>query len=115
MALNTGWILQFLQNVCLFAAIVLCYREIIRAARKEWQRSLLLGLLFAAAAIVGAMLPVALSSGYALDTDVLPIGIAALFGGPMVAILATAIVDVFQFALHGGQGLGQVVEPMAAA
>ncbi len=59
MELNTGWILQFLQNVCLFAAIVFCYREIIRVVRNERQRILLLGLMFGASAIVGALLPVA--------------------------------------------------------
>jgi len=92
MELNTAWILQFLQNVCLFAAIVLCYREIIRVVRNERQRILLLGLLFGAAAIVGTMLPVALPTGHAFDAEMLPIGLSALFGGPIVALIAALIV-----------------------
>lgn len=58
MKLNTGWMLQFLQNVCPIAAIVLCYREIIRAALSERQRMLLLGLSFGAGSALGTMLPV---------------------------------------------------------
>jgi hypothetical protein len=82
MELNTGWILQFLQNVCLFAAIVLCYREIIRAALAGRQRTLLLGVLFGAAAIVGVLLPVVLLTGHDFDIEVLPIGLAACLAAP---------------------------------
>jgi PAS domain S-box-containing protein len=111
MELNTGWILQFLQNVCLFAAIVLCYREIIRAVRNERQRTLLLGLLFGASAVVGAMLPVALSTGHAFDAEMLPIGLSALFGGPIVALITTLIAAAAEFALHGGDALDRILEP----
>jgi PAS domain S-box-containing protein len=111
MELNTGWILQFLQNVCLFAAIVLCYREIIRVVRNERQRTLLLGLLFGASAVIGAMLPVALPTGQAFDTEVLPIGVAALFGGPIAALLTTLIADAAQFAIYGSDALDHMVEP----
>jgi PAS domain S-box-containing protein len=114
MELNTGWILQFLQNVCLFAAIVLCYREIIRVVRNERQRILLLGLLFGAGAIVGAILPVALPTGRAFDAGMLPIGLSALFGGPIVALITTIIADTAQLAMNGSDALNHVVEPTIA-
>jgi len=111
MPMNSGWILQFLQNVCLFAAIVLCYREIIRAALTSRQRPLLLGGLFGAAAVVGVLLPVALPTGHDFDIEVLPLGLAALFGGPITALVATAIADLFQLAQHGFVDLEHIVEP----
>jgi PAS domain S-box-containing protein len=114
MELNTDWILQFLQNVCLFAAIVLCYREIIRAVRNERQRTLLLGLLFGAAAIASAVLPIALPSGGSFDTGVLTLGLSALFGGPFTTLIATLVADAFQFALHGRAPLTHLLEPSAA-
>jgi len=111
MELHTGWILQLLQNVCLFAAIVLCYREVIRAARDQRQRTLLLGLLFGTGSIVGAMLPVALPTGHAFDTEVLPIGLAALFGGPVAALVATILAGAGQVAMHSGDILDRLIEP----
>ena len=111
---GTSWILQFLQNICLFAAIVLCHREIIRAVRNERQRTLLLGLLFGAAAITGAALPVVLPSGGRFDTEVLTLGLSALFGGPFTALIATLVDDAFQLALHGRVSLLHLLEPSAA-
>jgi PAS domain S-box-containing protein len=113
MALNSGWILQFLQNVCLFAAIVLCYREIIRAARDAKQRTLLIGLLFGAGAVIGMMLPVVFTAGHDIDAGLLPIGLSALFGGPVAAIVTTAIAGMFQLASHA-DGLTHAAEAIAA-
>jgi PAS domain S-box-containing protein len=100
MELNTGWILQFLQNVCLFAAIVLCYREIIRSARNERQRVLLLSLLFGAGATIGALLPVAFAADQDIDAGLLPLGLAALFGGPVAGIAASLVAGAFRFLAH---------------
>jgi PAS domain S-box-containing protein len=114
MPLNSGWILQFLQNICLFAAIVLCFREIIRAALGPRQRTVLLGLLFGSAAVIGVLLPVALPTGHDFDIEVLPIGLAALFGGPTTALITIAIADAFQLFSHGGLDLVHIVEPSIA-
>jgi PAS domain S-box-containing protein len=108
MELNTAWILQFLQNVCLFAAIVLCYREIIRAVRNERQRTLLLGLLFGAGATLGMMLPLAVMSKHGIDAGLLPIGLSALFGGPIATLIATAIAGIFRLASHPDDSLHAV-------
>ena len=100
MELNTAWILQFLQNICLFAAIVLCYREIIHVARNERQRNLLLGFLFGTGAALGMMLPLVSMSNHGVDAGLLPIGLSALFGGPVATLIATVIAGVSRLASH---------------
>jgi PAS domain S-box-containing protein len=111
---STGWILQFLQNLCLFAAIVLCYREIIRAVRVERQRTLLLGLLFGTAAALSTMLPLAFLSNHGIDAGLLPIGLSALFGGPIATVIATVIAGVCRLVAHPDDFL-HAVEPIMAA
>jgi PAS domain S-box-containing protein len=114
MELNTGWIVQFVQNICLFAAIVLAYRETIRLVRDEPRRALSLGLLFGIAAIVGVLLPVALPTGYRVDAEVLPIGLSGLFGGPLSALVAIGAADGFHLILHGAEAGEHLLEPTLA-
>ncbi len=115
MELSTGSIVQFVQNACLFAAIVLAYRETIRIARTDRQRTLSLALLFGVAAITGVLLPVAFSTGYHVDAEVIPVGLSGLFGGPGVALVAVGIVDLFQIFVHGTGASEHLLEPTLAA
>ncbi len=110
---STGWILQFVQNLCLFAAIVLSYRETIRLALTERQRAALLGMLFGVGAVIGSMLPVALSD-YPIDVEVLPLALAGLFGGPVTAAIAIAIADLYQLSVNGLGEIEHVLEPTLA-
>ncbi|WP_284735635.1 PAS domain S-box protein [Dongia deserti] len=103
-----------MQNVCLFAAIVLCYRETVRAARNEWQRTILLGLLFGAGAAIGTMLPVVLAGKQAMDAGLLPIALSAVFGGPLATIITTIIAGFFRLVGHA-HGYAHVTEALVAS
>jgi PAS domain S-box-containing protein len=111
---SSGWTMQFVQTLCLFAAIVLAYRETIRLARTEKLRAIFLGLLFGIAAIIGALLPVGLPSGFYVDAEVVPLALAGLFGGPVAAIVAIASADLLQLALHGLGDIEHFLEPTLA-
>ena len=107
-----GWIVEFSQNFCLFAATILSYRETIAAVRTDRQRGLALGVVFGIAAAIGAMMPLSLPFGYYVDAELIPIGISGIFGGPVAIGIATAIAAIFQLCQPDPDSALDMIEPI---
>ena len=107
-----GWIVEFSQNLCLFAATILSYRETIAAVRTDRQRGLALGVVFGIAAAIGAMMPLSLPFGYYVDAELIPIGISGIFGGPVAIGIATAIAAIFQLCQPDPDSALDMIEPI---
>jgi diguanylate cyclase (GGDEF)-like protein/PAS domain S-box-containing protein len=68
------------------------------------------GILFGAICIVGMMMPIAFTPGVIFDARSVILGMAGLFGGPLVGLIAAAIAAAYRTWLGGvGVGVGVAV------
>jgi diguanylate cyclase (GGDEF)-like protein/PAS domain S-box-containing protein len=67
-------------------------------------QKILTGILFGGICVIGMMLPVELNPGNIFDTRTVVLSISAIFGGPIVAIIAAVIAGSYRIFL-GGMGV----------
>jgi len=105
-------------NLALLALAVITYNQITAYLGKLPSRfeGAFAGVAFGLAAILAMTLPIAVAPGVLLDGRAAPIGLAALFGGPLAAAVAAFFAAVYRLMLGGaGQAAGVVGIALAAA
>ncbi|HYH39123.1 MAG TPA: PAS domain S-box protein [Azospirillum sp.] len=98
------------RSVGLLAVVSIAYTHVIRylpAGRLE--RTLVLGLLFAAGAVGSMLTPTVLAPGIFIDARSVLIGLSALFGGPVAALVAGTLAGAFRLWQGGVGALAGVV------
>ncbi|HWT99363.1 MAG TPA: PAS-domain containing protein, partial [Terriglobales bacterium] len=104
--MSTGVIvLQLVQNMSLFAAVVAGYAAIRRRTDlPRWASDLLVGLTFAAGAVLAMGLTIQLAPGVILDGRSVLTGSVAFFAGPVGSAIALIIAAIYRYWL-GGAGV----------
>lgn len=95
------------RSVGLLAVVSIAYTHVIRrspAGRPE--RTIALGLLFSAGALVAMLTPAEVAPGVLIDARSVLIGLAAPFGGPAAALVAGALAGAFRLWLGGAGAAG---------
>jgi PAS domain S-box-containing protein len=104
-------------NLALLALALVTYNQIAAFLGKlppRWERWLA-GLAFGLAAILSMSVPIVVAPGVLIDGRAVPIGLAALSGGPFVGGLAAAVAVLYRLSLGGvGQVAGVVWIVLAA-
>lgn len=99
-------ILELVQNMSLFTAVVVGYAAIRRRAdMTKWAADLLIGLIFGGGTILAMSLTIRLSSGVILDGRSVLTGSVAFFAGPLGSALALLIAAAYRYMI-GGVGVG---------
>lgn len=94
-----------IQNVALILAAALMQRFILdRGSISSPRTQLLSGLLFGVAAIVAMSLPYTLQSGVIFDARTVVLSTGALFGGALVALVASVLAVAYRLFYLGGAG-----------
>jgi PAS domain S-box-containing protein len=110
-------LLDLIQNVVLLVALAAASQVI--EARWQVRRltsQFLHGLLFGAVGVVGMMTPVHFQPGIIFDGRSIILGVAGLFGGPIVALMAALMCVTYRLWLGGvgsGMGLGVILASAA--
>ena len=96
-------IIDLLYSVTLLLSLSLVYGFIIHSHHADnLTKKLLSGLLFGGICVVGMILPIEVSSGVIFDPRTVVLSIAGLFGGSIVAIVATLIAGAYRISIGGG-------------
>ncbi len=103
-------ILQLIQNVSLFALVVVGYAAIRRRVQlSPALRDAVIGLVFGGGAMLAMSLPVNLAPGVIIDGRSVLTGTVAVFGGPVGAVIALAISAGYRLWLGGAGAPGGTV------
>lgn len=95
-------VLELVQNVSLFAAVVVGYVAIRRQSdMAPWISHLLIGLIFGAGTILTMSLPITLAPGIIIDGRSVLTGSVALFAGPAGTILTLVMAAAYRLWLGG--------------
>ncbi|SPF46972.1 PAS/PAC sensor hybrid histidine kinase (modular protein) [Syntrophobacter sp. SbD1] len=99
-------LLSLIQNISILVSLTVIHQIIVR----KWEKSsikyqILSGILFGSVGIVGMMTPLTLKPGIIFDGRSIILGIAGLFGGPLVASLAAGICACYRLYLGGAGAL----------
>ncbi len=112
---NLEIIIAMLEKVGMAALIVLAYR-LIRYARFSIVRSsLAIGLLFGFGAVVTMVDPLEVLPGIIVDIRAVMVALAALFGGPLAALIASAVTIAMRIYIGGAGALAGCVSIALAA
>ena len=108
-------LLGLVQNIALLVMLSVIYALIVRRWERDtaWRRALS-GFLYGGVAIIGMMTAVTLEPGIIFDGRSIVLGIAGLFGGPVVAGIAGALAAAYRLYL-GGAGAVMGVSVVAAS
>ncbi len=107
------FILGLIQNIGLLITLSVVQQLIIRRwRRRSTEHRILSGLLYGSVAIIGMMTPVQVAPGIFFDGRSIVLGIAGLFGGPIVAGIAVVMAGGYRLYLGGG---GVVMGTLVAA
>lgn len=104
---------QLINNIALLLSLSILYSLI--AAKWDYstkRHRILSGLLFGIVSIAGMKMPLTLEPGIIFDGRSIILSIAGFFGGPVTAIIATAMSAVFRIYIGGGgaiMGVGVIV------
>jgi PAS domain S-box-containing protein len=104
-------------NLALLALALVAYNQITAFLGKLSPRVErgLAGLAFGLAAILSMSVPIAVAPGVLVDGRAVPIGLAALSGGPFVAVVAAVIAALYRLSLGGvGEIAGVIWIALAA-
>lgn len=94
------------RSVGLLAVVSIAYTHVIRrSAAGRPERTIALGLLFAAGAAVAMLTPAEVAPGVLVDARSVLVGLAAPFGGPAAALVAGALAGAFRLWLGGAGAL----------
>jgi len=97
------FILGLIQNIALLVMLSVVQQIILRRWRRHTtEHRILSGLLYGSVAIIGMMTPVQLAPGIFFDGRSIVLGIAGLFGGPVVAGIAVVMAGGYRLYLGGG-------------
>lgn len=108
--------LSLVHNLSLLASLCLLNGFLMRHFQRRGLRySLLMGLLFGAATLVGMATPVVLKPGLIFDGRSIVLGIAGLFGGPVVAGSAAAMAAAYRLQIGGPGALMGVLVILESA
>ena len=108
--------LSLVHNLSLLASLCLLNGFLMRSFRHRGLRySLLVGLLFGAATLVGMATPVVLKPGLIFDGRSIVLGIAGLFGGPLVAGMAAIMAAAYRLQIGGPGALMGVLVILESA
>ncbi|MDO8915105.1 MAG: LytS/YhcK type 5TM receptor domain-containing protein [Coriobacteriia bacterium] len=110
-------VLTLIQNIALLVALSVVHQWIVRRWR-DWTiaRQVASGLLFGAIAVVGMMTPFRAAAGIQYDGRSIIIAVAAVFGGPVVGVVAALIAAAYRAWLGGAgaiAGVSVIVEAAA--
>lgn len=104
-------------NLALLALAVITYNQVAAFLGRLPRRfeGWFAGLAFGLAAILAMTLPIAVPPGVLVDGRAVPIGLAALFGGPLAAATAAVLAAIFRLTLGGvGEIAGMIGIVLAA-
>lgn len=110
-------ILPLVQNVALLVALTALYRTLmLRFRQKDLGYHIALGLTFGSGGVIGMMTPMNLMPGIFFDGRIIVLSVAALFGGPVTALISAAMCAGYRAWVGGGGawvGVATVVESAA--
>ncbi|MCD1632433.1 diguanylate cyclase [Martelella mediterranea] len=112
---NLEIVIAMLEKVGMAALIVLAYRLIRRARFSIVRSSLAIGLLFGFGAVVAMANPLEVVPGVILDIRTAMVALAALFGGPLAALIASALTIAMRVNIGGAGALAGCVAIALAA
>ncbi len=93
------------QNISLLVAVVVVNRYVIRRlAGKPTLVSIVNGLVFGAAAIIGMRTPFTFAPGIIYDGRTIILGASAMFGGPLAAGIGSSMALAYRILVVGGTG-----------
>jgi signal transduction histidine kinase len=95
-------VLTLIQNIALLVALSVVHQWIVRRWR-DWTiaRQVASGILFGAITVVGMMTPFRAAAGIQYDGRSIIIAVAAVFGGPVVGVVAAVIAAAYRMWLGG--------------
>jgi PAS domain S-box-containing protein len=98
-------------NLALLALALVTYNQITAFLGKLPSRveRWLAGLAFGLAAILAMTLPIAVAPGVLVDGRAVPIGLAALFGGPLATTIAAVLAIAYRLTLGGAGEIAGVI------
>ncbi|KAF0207188.1 MAG: multi-sensor hybrid histidine [Actinobacteria bacterium] len=107
-------VLELAQNIALLVMLSVVQQLILRRWKRHstWYR-VFSGLLFGSVAVIGMMAGVHLFSGTVFDGRSIVLGVAGIFGGPVVALTAAAMAGAYRLYLGGGgtlMGVSVIIE-----
>ena len=107
---------SLIQNITLLVTLSVVHQLILQKSAKGTLRyQVFSGLLFGCAGIAVMLMPFRFAPGIFFDSRSIILGVAGLFGGPMVAMIAAAICGAFRIGLGGsGAWVGVMVVLQAA-
>jgi PAS domain S-box-containing protein len=109
-------VLALIQNVALIVTLVTNQQYLLRRIeRHQVVSQLVSGLLFGGVAVVAMMTPFVFAPGLIFDGRSVILGIAGLFGGPLVAAAAAAIAGIYRAAIGGPGALAGVLVVIESA
>jgi two-component system, cell cycle sensor histidine kinase and response regulator CckA len=99
------WLFLFGQNIAMGVVVVAAYSTIRATVEERWSRlsPIILGTLFGLCAIISMLFPIAFSERLRFDLRDVFVLAGSLYGGPIGAVLATALPTAFRLFL-GGNG-----------
>ena len=108
---------NLINNIAFLIALVAAGQILIsRAYKQPLHRSMLLGLLFAAVALLGMASPVVFLPGVIFDGRSIVLAVAGVVGGWLTALIAAVVAAVYRYQLGGsGAVVGVVVVVMSAS
>jgi PAS domain S-box-containing protein len=98
-------IFAIIQNISLIVSIAVAYHYVVR--QLHWKPliiAIINGLLFGCAAILAMLSPFKVAEGIIYDGRTIVLSVASLFGGPVVAGIASAMAIAFRVFAIGGNG-----------
>ncbi|WP_180901390.1 GGDEF domain-containing protein [Martelella soudanensis] len=112
---NLEIVIAMLEKVGMAALVVLAYRLIQRARFTIIRSSLAIGILFSFGALVTMADPLEVRPGVVLDIRVVMVALAALFGGPLAALIASIVTIAMRIYIGGAGALAGCVSIALAA
>jgi PAS domain S-box-containing protein len=108
-------ILQLVQNVSLFALVVVGYAFIKRRSLRPIASQLSLGVLFGVGSILAMSLSVDVAPGVSLSARSIPVALAGMVVGPIAATVSVVITVIYRVWLGGDGALAGSLSAIATA
>lgn len=95
-------IINLIQNISILIALIATYQVIGgKLHHKNYLFQIIVGFLFGGVGIIGMMTPVNFAPGIIFDGRSIVLSVAGLFGGPVIAIISSAICAIYRYSLGG--------------
>jgi len=95
---------ELLYNFCILVSISIISGFVEQRSYNNWKRSLLQGLIFGSASVIGMLNPLVLAPGLIFDGRSVMISLSGIFFGPLATAIAGLMASIFRI-YQGGTGV----------